>query len=410
MDKQALINYISKLNDRNLQKKQVSGFTSWAILGVFAYLLLDFAEIIPIIYNSPEFRLYALIILAGMVNFSASLFFVIISITNIPKSFKVRRFSSKIDTSTSIVIIIPTSFVSFVFAFINLIAANYSKILEISPSMFWIFSIYFSLNGISPILLKLNRYRKSKKSKTTYPELSSYSFKSKLIISITLFIISLLGFFLLFVTYQDFTIPLNDETISSLLRLNIEIIVFFALILVFFGNVVSSNKNNWLENLELEIYLNDLTESDIKEKLESEYYGVNLIKWIEKRNDKLNAKATEILKLLEEEKKEIKESLQSEMSENFDDIFIPSGEKFDDYRHISNETIFQIVEITKQGFLEKEEEIQIERITRGWESQLTDLVNKSDEFWKDIKEIRHCDNCNSCSINRCLYNRTDRDD
>lgn len=410
MDKQALINYISKLNDRNLQKKKVSGFTTWAILGVFAYLLFDFAEKIPIIYNSSEFRLYLLIILAGLVNFSVLLFLLIISITNITKSFNLRRFSSQIDKNTSILFFIPTCFVLLVFAFINFKAANYSQILEISPSIFWIFSIYFTLNGISPIFLGLNRYRKSKKSKTTYPELSSFSFKMKVMISIIWSIISLLGFYLLFVAYRDFSIPLNDVIISLLLKISIEIIVFLALIMVFFENVKSSNKDNWLENLELEIYLNDLTESEIREKLESEYFGVNIIKWIEKRNNELNAKATEFLKLLDEEKQEIEEILQSEMIKNFDDILIPSGEKLNDYHHICNETIFQMEEIIKQGFLEKEEEIQIKKITIEWRSQLNDLVNKSDEFWNYIKEIRHCDNCNSCSINRCHYNRTDRDD
>jgi hypothetical protein len=39
MDKEALINYISKLNDRNLQRQQASGFTLWAILGIIAYLI-----------------------------------------------------------------------------------------------------------------------------------------------------------------------------------------------------------------------------------------------------------------------------------------------------------------------------------------------------------------------------------
>lgn len=118
MDKQALINFISKLNDRNLQKKQVSGFTTWAILGVFAYLLLDFAEKSPIIYNNSEFKLYFIIILAGFTNFFISVILLIFAITNISQSFKGRRFSSKIDTSTSIIFIIPNFFVGRISIFL----------------------------------------------------------------------------------------------------------------------------------------------------------------------------------------------------------------------------------------------------------------------------------------------------
>ncbi len=409
MDKQALINFISKLNDRNLQKKQVSGFTTWAILGVFAYLLLDFAEKSPIIYNNSEFKLYFIIILAGFTNFFISVILLIFAITNISQSFKGRRFSSKIDTSTSIIFIIPNFFVLLFFAFINFKAADYSKTLEISPWIFWIFSIFFTLNGITPIFQKLNRFRKAKKSKTTYPELSSFSFKSRLILAIIHSIISLLGFYLLFITYRDFTIPFDEEIISLLLKISIEIIVFLALIIVFFVNVILSNKDNWLENLELEIYLNDLTESEIREKLESEYYGISIIKWIEKCNGQLNASATEFFKFIDEERSKIdetklKETSKSKMSEYLDDISSRLEEKLDDYKHISNETYFQMKEIIKQGFLEKEEKMEIKKISNEWLNQLTDIENKSKEFWNYIREICSCDNCNNCS------NKLNKDD
>jgi len=194
-----------------------------------------------------------------------------------------------------------------------------------------------------------------------------------------------------------------------LLKISIEIIVFLALIIVFFVNVILSNKDNWLENLELEIYLNDLTESEIREKLESEYYGISIIKWIEKCNGQLNASATEFFKFIDEERSKIdetklKETSKSKMSEYLDDISSRLEEKLDDYKHISNETYFQMKEIIKQGFLEKEEKMEIKKISNEWLNQLTDIENKSKEFWNYIREICSCDNCNNCS------NKLNKDD
>jgi len=69
MDKESLIAYISKLNDRNLNRQQASGFTIWAILGVLAFLVLDLSEKIPSVYYSIELKFYSIIILAMLMDF-----------------------------------------------------------------------------------------------------------------------------------------------------------------------------------------------------------------------------------------------------------------------------------------------------------------------------------------------------
>jgi len=46
----------------------------------------------------------------------------------------------------------------------------------------------------------------------------------------------------------------------------------------------------------------------------------------------------------------------------------------------------------------------IKKISNEWLNQLTDIENKSKEFWNYIREICSCDNCNNCS------NKLNKDD
>ena len=47
-------NYIIKLNDRELSRKASSGFTSWAIMGLFAYLFFKVIDNFTIIYMNKD--------------------------------------------------------------------------------------------------------------------------------------------------------------------------------------------------------------------------------------------------------------------------------------------------------------------------------------------------------------------
>ena len=54
--------------------------------------------------------------------------------------------------------------------------------------------------------------------------------------------------------------------------------------------------------------------------------------------------------------------------------------KSDEYLDISEETIFQMDEIYKQGFLENEEEIEMKKIRNEWKNQFDEIKNKFNEF------------------------------
>jgi len=397
MDKQALIRYIAIINDRNLQKKQTSGFTQWAILGILAYLILDFCDNIPLIFSSSEVKFYSIIILAIILNISVcaiSLFFSITIPSEIPK---MRRLSSKISSKSSIVFLLPVGFIFLFSAFINLEAANYMKIINLNPWPLRIFSIYFAINAIFPFLQKINQYRKSKKAKYSYPEINEFSNKIQIAISITAAIISITGILILYVAYWGISIPIETNDISLALKTGFEIVVFFLLVFIFFDNISSSNKYKWLENLETEIYLEDLSENEIKEKLDREYLGVKILKWISLQDGKINTITSEFLDLIKEETKNLEsittidKSFQHERIGRLEEIDVRVKGKFNDYLDIIKEINFKLDEIKKQGLFDKEEEVEIKNFTVKWSKQSEVIPKKFEEFCEHFSQINSND-------------------
>lgn len=397
MDKQALIRYIAIINDRNLQKKQTSGFSQWAILGILAYLILDFCDRIPLIFSSSEVKFYSIIILAIILNFSFCAILLFISITVPSKIPKMRRLSSEISSNSSINFFIPFGFILLFTAFINFEAANYMKIINLNPWPLMVFSIYFAINAIFPLLQKINHYRKSKKAKSSYPEINEFSNKIRIAISIIFSIISIAGILILYIAYRGLSIPIETNDISLALKTSFEIVGFFLLVLIFFGNISSSNKYKWLENLETEIYLEDLSENEIKEKLDREYLGVKILKWISLQDGKINTITSEFLDLIKEETENLEsittidKSFQHERIGRLEEIDGRVKGKFNDYLDIISAINFKLDEIKKQGLFDKEEEVEIKNFTVKWSKQSEVIPNKFKEFYERFNQINLSD-------------------
>lgn len=397
MDKQALIRYIAIINDRNLQKKQTSGFSQWAILGILAYLILDFCDKIPLIFSSSEVKFYSIIILAIILNFSFCAILLFMSITVQSKIPKMRRLSSEISSLSSIIFYIPFGFILLFAAFINLEAANYMKIINLNPWPLMVFSIYFAINAISPLLQKINHYRKSKKAKSSYPEINEFSNKIRIAISIIFSIISIAGILILYIAYWGISIPIETNDISLVLKTGFEIVGFFLLVLIFFDNISSSNKYKWLENLETEIYLEDLSENEIKERLDREYLGVKILKWISLQNGKINTITSEFLDLIKEETENLEsittidKSFQHERIGRLEEIDRRVKEKFNGHLDIIKEINFKLDEIKKQGLFDEEEKVEINNFTVKWNKQFGVIHNKFDKFYEHFNQINSSD-------------------
>lgn len=393
MDKESLITYISKLNDRNLQRQQSSGFTIWAILGVFAYLILDLSGKVPLVYKSPELIQYLVIFFAGLINLFVLIFLLIFPILLNSVSSGARRIFS----NTSAAYILPVSYILFLFSYIDIKAASMVTKVNMPSMIFWIFAIFFAINGLIPLVQIPIRFIKSRKAKTYYPEISPFTPKIRIILSVIYTIVSIIGLLFLYITYRDIYISIEPTQISLLLKISIEMLGFFILIIAFLKVIESSNRFAWLENLEREIYLDNLSETEIEERLEKDYIGYNIFKWITKREQLLVIKSNELLDLFEEGKPKIEEigkidsKFQHEITGRRDDICNMIKIKLDEYILLVEETVFQLKEITKQGLPDKEEMAKIKNIQRIWGEQLEDIKTNQNNFCNYCQQACNCE-------------------
>lgn len=226
MTKESFIAYISKLNDRNLQRKRESGFTVWAIMGVIAVLVLDLIDKVIVIYSSIDIKFF-FIIFSGLSILCISILLAIFSLSMGSSTFKTRRFYTTTDSKSFLMLYVPIFVILLIFTFINFKAARLATTINISPLIFWAFVLFFTFNAIYPFIIKLYQIRKSKKIKLPYPELSIFSNRMKLFLSILYSIISIIILIFLYLTFRDISLPLTDQQISLLVKTNVEILGFF---------------------------------------------------------------------------------------------------------------------------------------------------------------------------------------
>lgn len=387
MDRETLISYISKLNDRNLQQQQASGFTLWAILGLIAYLILGLSDKIPLIYNSTELKFYLVIFSAGVIDFLILICLLIFSIIEYSTPFGKRKFFSTVDSKSSFMSIFPFCFIVFVFSIINFIAANLVETIKMSPWIFWSFFLILALTGINPFIQKAKRFIKS--SKKTYLNISEDTPGMRLTNSITYAYLSIIGLLFLYFTYRDISIPLEAVQITLLLKTSIEIFAFLILVYFLFYDLNSKNKFVWLKKLEMEIYIDDLSDNEIRERLEKEYIGYNVLKWISRRNEVLNTVSNEYLNLLKEEKPKMDE-IMKEIDNEYTlekvgrlEIFDKIQKKFQNILFLANETSDQYYEIIKQNQIPDKDEIKaIIEANIEWGKQIKHLETENNDFFK----------------------------
>lgn len=163
---------------------------------------------------------------------------------------------------------------------------------------------------------------------------------------------------------------------------------------------MGSSKNEWLENLEMEIYLSDLNESEIKEKLETEYIGIDIFKWMSKRKEKLNEAATKFLNSLKEETPKIEDlrkidgTFKHEITGRRDEICKRVNNSLKEYSSLLEKTTSQVKEIYNQGIPDKEELDEIEKAFDEWKSQINKIDKEYKEFCTRCRQT--CSNRSSC--------------
>ncbi|SFM83556.1 hypothetical protein [Methanolobus profundi] len=277
--------YISKLIDRNIKKEQASGFTSWAMLGVFFYFLFELFDNIPVALIWPHFKMYPFILIVLTIDFFLFLLLFVISLANLAHVEKKRKILTKLNEDISLHYYIGMLF--FILSYSNIktgLILNNKNVLEFP---FYVWGLFLFTNGLAPYIQNIANLWKKYQLKKTIIKFNSGSQIENKITTITILIGSFVS--ILILLYYALTIEFNLTTHEILyyIKIGIEICTLFTLSFLLLAQFVFKKRNTWLENLEQEIYMYELNDTEIKERFENEYIGQSIEKWFSKERREL---------------------------------------------------------------------------------------------------------------------------
>jgi hypothetical protein len=265
--------YITKLNDRNLQRKKATGITNYVLYSLVAIILFKIIDLIPNINYELIERIKFIKVIWYSFCFSLSLYFIyfsfLISFEN-TSSIRILKYSKESETYFSniiisclfLVTIIPALFI--IWENYNLNNSNYSA-LEI---------VLFILSGINLIGMISLIFSKKKELFQAINKTNNFKITSKIffIVSFSVVLIS---------NYLLFNIEINEG--FNLINLILTCLLIFAVVVIF-EKIIESHKGDLfskdLENLEYEIHLKNFTDESIREILQKKYMGFLIKDWI----------------------------------------------------------------------------------------------------------------------------------
>ncbi|KIX20637.1 hypothetical protein SY27_12100 [Flavobacterium sp. 316] len=267
-------NYVSKLIDRNLQKKRESGITSYVLYSVLILVLYKITQLYPEIPFKKNFW-DVLKIITPTFNICLGLFFILsiyFETTKHISSIRVKLNTNKRNLLDEfliiLVILLPLGF-SILLAYheyFHLKTYNwYSIIISVLEGLFFIITFLFLLYGQKQI----NKIEITEGSSKINDDRDSFSI-----------IIYLLSFFI--ITYSIISLFGINSNIPKLSVFIFSILFYsvFFIILKIFQLKEGDNLIKALENFEYEINVKNISENDIKIGLQKNYFGFLINDWI----------------------------------------------------------------------------------------------------------------------------------
>ncbi len=282
MERQELIQYIYRLNERTISRKSSSGFTSWAIAAAIVYLLIDIIKSFPYVLSIEDGITWFVVELALTGNLCILFIHFISGLFLSSYISKHRRI-----LSTNIFVVISISFTYLFMALINIHATFIAYYYKLPYLLFSIFGMYSLLNGILITTGRIKEYRERIINKMDVCRISTPRQRTIIGINIVVIVACILSIPSL---HNLFTTIVHQHTylqLSKISILSVEIILTVILSVIFSSNIGESEKDHWLIELERSIHLDDLTVDEIKDKLISPYFGIDVTSWIQSRKKKL---------------------------------------------------------------------------------------------------------------------------
>ena len=294
--------YITKLNDRNLQRRKATGITNYVMYSLIVLILFKIFSTVPKI--SAEIDIWNLTkVLWYSFNFSFASYFIYFSFTysfNNSSSIRILNYSKDnesyfIKIIAALILLSPTIPACFIFwndyTLENLQYSRWEKLLFILDAINIIFVIVMLVSQKNDHFDIIKHTKKEKDNK----------------LSLIVLIISS------FAIFSSIYLLINLSEINELDKLNLFLVcILIFSILVITERIIENFKEDVfakdLENLEYEIYVKNLTDDEIREILQKKYMGFLIKDWIEhkekeieienssftKESEKISAKETDI--------------------------------------------------------------------------------------------------------------------
>lgn len=279
--------YIVKLNDRNIQRQRETGFTLFAVLGAIIYCffyILENLNILEKIFSTYENTIITIITLN--IFFVLFLFYASFQVSNRKKRItKIFPFQNPLSLDFSdFVLFISLGLVSFInFYFLKDTINNFQFYFQL------IFGILTGLNVISPFVIKFFGYlkdRKKRKKNYTNQKIDFTMFNEKVVkgISIGFFTYAIILLIFSVIVIFNLSIKQEIETITNSIKYTTIFYGLLVLIKIGIEIRIKQIKHNELEGFEKEIFFNNLTDEEIKEKFEIDFDGVPFTKWLSNKH------------------------------------------------------------------------------------------------------------------------------
>jgi hypothetical protein len=305
-------NYISKINDRNIQRKRESGLTTYALFSVLIIILYKIIQLYPKIQFKESFWQVTIIL---TYTFNILFAFLVIywvyemtlgdfssSRVMVKTSQKERLLEHILDLSISLIPMVSNIAVW----------AYYFFLLQKFNWYFFVLSASFLFIVVMDIVISFQESKIKKQYEVI--EGTGTVGTDKNILSILFYTISCVCISI------SFWSIFNETLISNKLNIMVFGVLFFSIPYLLDIIIELRKTDNFavaLENLEYEINVRNLTDDEIRERLQKNYMGFLLIEWVNYNITELDKFKTEIDKQIEE-LQVLKEDI-----ENLDAILYP---------------------------------------------------------------------------------------
>lgn len=333
-----LKNFITKLNDRNLQRKRESGITSYVLFSVLIFCSYKLYKNLSFYLNNDlNFILKESTHLICFVSNSLiAIYFIFGTFQTEKKPFsnlKVVKYDKKNFNLFNYIILLfllLIPIVSTVYSYLNknVIFSDY-------------YYYYLGFLNLILILILIEPITSSKKQLKIINSTNEN-------VGLNVFVILISTSVIIFSQIQASEITINEKFIF------IKIIVLFYIILFILEKIVEQEKNDVntfnLENFEYEIYLKNLNDEQIRERLQENYIGYLIEYWIDFNKRELK----DFKEIIQNKKIEIDSQLFN-LEKNVDERKYPI--EFSARKEGINESLNKVIEFRLPSFKKMFEEV-----------------------------------------------------